>query len=65
MVKRAQNSKPPIGRLADVISAYFVPVVMIISIVSALAWLNFALSPLLPLQLCLRQRCLSSRVRVR
>ena len=23
MVKRAQNSKPPIGRLADVISAYF------------------------------------------
>ena len=30
MVKRAQNSKPPIGRLADVISAYFVPAVMII-----------------------------------
>ena len=32
MVKRAQNSKPPIGRLADIISAYFVPVIMIISI---------------------------------
>ncbi len=45
MVKRAQNSKPPIGRLADVISAYFVPVVMIIAIVSALAWLNFGPSP--------------------
>jgi len=30
MVKRAQNSKPPIGRLADVISAFFVPVVMMI-----------------------------------
>lgn len=41
MVKRAQNSKPPIGRLADVISGYFVPVVMIIAILSALAWLNF------------------------
>ncbi len=41
MVKRAQNSKPPIGRLADVISAYFVPVVMIIAVVSALTWLNF------------------------
>lgn len=41
MVRRAQNSKPPIGRLADVISAYFVPVVMIIAILSALAWLNF------------------------
>ncbi len=45
MVKRAQNSKPPIGRLADVISAYFVPVVMIISIVSALTWLNFGPDP--------------------
>jgi Cu+-exporting ATPase len=41
MVKRAQNSKPPIGRLADIISAYFVPVVMITSVVSALVWLNF------------------------
>ncbi|MFT5852213.1 MAG: Cu+-exporting ATPase, partial [Colwellia sp.] len=45
MVKRAQNSKPPIGRLADVISAYFVPVVMIIAIVSALIWLNFGPDP--------------------
>lgn len=47
MVKRAQNSKPPIGRLADVISAYFVPVVMNISIVSALVWLNFGPEPAL------------------
>ena len=47
MVKRAQNSKPPIGRLADVISAYFVPVVMIIAIVSALIWLNFGPDPVL------------------
>lgn len=47
MVKRAQNSKPPIGRLADIISAYFVPVVMIISIVSALVWLNFGPDPAL------------------
>jgi len=45
MVKRAQNSKPPIGRLADVISAYFVPVIMIIAVLSALAWLNFGPSP--------------------
>lgn len=45
MVKRAQNSKPPIGRLADVISAYFVPVVMIIAVVSALVWLNFGPAP--------------------
>ena len=45
MVKRAQNSKPPIGRLADVISGYFVPVVMIIAVVSALVWLNFGPDP--------------------
>jgi len=47
MVKRAQNSKPPIGRLADVISAYFVPVIMITAIVSALVWLNFGPNPAL------------------
>ncbi|NIP22537.1 MAG: copper-translocating P-type ATPase [Phycisphaerae bacterium] len=45
MVKHAQNSKPPIGRLADVISAYFVPAIMIISVVSALLWLNFGPAP--------------------
>lgn len=45
MVKRAQNSKPPIGRLADVISSYFVPAVMIIAVITALAWLNFGPAP--------------------
>ncbi len=45
MVKRAQNSKPPIGRLADLISAYFVPIVMIIAVISALFWLNFGPDP--------------------
>ena len=47
MVKRAQNSKPPIGRLADVISAYFVPVVMIIAVISAMVWFNFGPDPVL------------------
>lgn len=45
MVKRAQNAKPAIGRLADVISAYFVPAVMIIAVLTALAWLNFGTEP--------------------
>jgi Cu+-exporting ATPase len=45
MVKRAQNSKPSIGRMADVISGYFVPVIMIIAVVSALVWLNFGPDP--------------------
>ncbi|ASM49443.1 Cu+-exporting ATPase [Pseudoalteromonas espejiana DSM 9414] len=45
MVKRAQNSKPSIGRLADVISGIFVPTVMIIAVLAALAWLNFGPEP--------------------
>jgi P-type Cu+ transporter len=45
MVKRAQNSKPPIGRLADIISAYFVPAVMIVAVGSAMVWLNFGPEP--------------------
>lgn len=49
MVKRAQNSKPPIGRMADSISSYFVPTVMIIAVISALAWLNFGPEPALAL----------------
>lgn len=45
LVKQAQNSKPSISRVADLISAYFVPTVMIIAILSALAWLNFGPEP--------------------
>jgi len=45
MVKKAQNSKPPIGRLADIVAAYFVPTIMIIAIVSAMIWLNFGPQP--------------------
>jgi len=45
MVKRAQNSKPPIGRLADVIAAWFGPSIMIIAVLGALAWLNFGPDP--------------------
>ncbi|MBC7909283.1 MAG: heavy metal translocating P-type ATPase [Pyrinomonadaceae bacterium] len=45
MVERAQNSKPPIGRLVDKISSYFVPSVMIIAILTFLAWFNFGPEP--------------------
>lgn len=38
LVEDAQGSKAPIARLADVISGYFVPVVIILAITSALAW---------------------------
>ena len=39
LVENAQGSKAPIAKLADVISSYFVPVVIFIAIVSSLAWL--------------------------
>jgi len=42
MVRKAQNSKPAIGRLADKISSIFVPIVMIISIITFLIWFNFS-----------------------
>lgn len=45
MVKQAQNTKVPIGRLVDNISSYFVPTVMIISIVTFLLWFNFGPVP--------------------
>jgi Cu+-exporting ATPase len=39
LVENAQGSKAPIAKLADVISSYFVPVVIVIALVSSLAWL--------------------------
>ena len=38
LVEDAQGSKAPIAKLADVISGYFVPIVIILAIVSGLAW---------------------------
>ena len=39
LVEDAQNRKAPISNLADLISGYFVPVVIAIALVSGLAWL--------------------------
>lgn len=38
LVEDAQGSKAPIAKLADIISGYFVPVVIVIAILSGLAW---------------------------
>lgn len=38
MVSKAQRTKAPIQRLADKVSAYFVPIVIGISLLTALAW---------------------------
>ena len=39
LVEDAQGSKAPIAKLADVISSYFVPTVMSIAVLSAIAWI--------------------------
>ncbi len=38
LVEDAQGSKAPIARMADIISSYFVPIVMIIAVFSGAAW---------------------------
>lgn len=38
LVENAQGSKAPIARLADIISGYFVPVVMVLALIGAGAW---------------------------
>lgn len=50
MVDEAQSSKAPIARLADQVSAWFVPAVLLVAVVSAVGWtlagkpLEFALT---------------------
>jgi len=39
LVEDAQGSKAPIAALADVVSGYFVPIVCVVAILSAAAWL--------------------------
>lgn len=38
LVENAQGSKAPIAKLADVISGYFVPIVIMIAILAGIAW---------------------------
>lgn len=38
LVEDAQGTKAPIAKLADVISGYFVPVVMVIAVIAGVAW---------------------------
>ncbi|OOZ16837.1 copper-translocating P-type ATPase [Solemya velum gill symbiont] len=44
-VRKAQASKPPIGRLVDRIAAIFVPVVVTIAIIAAAVWYLFGPQP--------------------
>ena len=42
MVRQAQSTKPAIGRLVDKVASVFVPVVLIITVITFLLWFNFA-----------------------
>ena len=45
MVQQAQSSKPSIGRLADKVARVFVPIVILIAILTAIIWFFFAPEP--------------------
>jgi Cu2+-exporting ATPase len=45
MVSDASRSKAPIQKLADTISKYFVPIVVVISIITYIIWANFGPEP--------------------
>lgn len=43
-VENAQSSKPPIASLADKVSSYFAPAVLLVAIITALIWFNSGFS---------------------
>ena len=45
MVRQAQGSKPAIGRLVDRVAGIFVPSVLIIAVLTFVAWFNFGPDP--------------------
>jgi len=45
MVAEAQRSRAPIQRLADIVSAWFVPAVILIAVVAFIAWLTWGPPP--------------------
>ncbi|MFV2039182.1 MAG: heavy metal translocating P-type ATPase, partial [Acidimicrobiales bacterium] len=51
LVEQAQGSKAPIQRLADMVSSYFVPAVMLIAIVTFTTWFIFGPVPAFTLAL--------------
>jgi P-type Cu+ transporter len=45
MVGEAQRSRAPVQRVADAVAAYFVPVVVVVAVITFVAWLIFGPSP--------------------
>ncbi|MBI4497479.1 MAG: HAD-IC family P-type ATPase, partial [Chloroflexi bacterium] len=51
LVQEAQGSKAPIQRLADVVSGYFVPIVLMVAVATFAVWFAFGPEPALPFAL--------------
>ncbi|OOM78523.1 copper-exporting P-type ATPase A [Clostridium puniceum] len=49
LVEEAQGSKAPIAKLADIISAYFVPTVIMLAIIASISWLVAGETPVFAL----------------
>lgn len=47
LVQEAQGSKAPIQRLADVVSSYFVPIVIMLALATFIVWYDFGPQPAL------------------
>jgi Cu+-exporting ATPase len=45
MVAKAQRTRAPIQRMADIVAGYFVPIVIAVAIITALAWWVFGPEP--------------------
>lgn len=45
MVAEAQRSKAPIQKLADIVSGYFVPIVILVAILTFIVWSNYGPEP--------------------
>lgn len=45
LVGEAQASKAPIQRIADIVSSYFVPIVIVLAIITFVVWYNFGPAP--------------------
>lgn len=45
LVERAQSTKAPMQKLADLVSSYFVPIVLMLSVATFVLWYDFGPSP--------------------
>lgn len=45
MVRRAQSSRAPVQNLVDLISSYFVPIVIVLSLITFIIWFNIGPEP--------------------